>query len=91
ITAKLNQPTQGTNQSAASSVAALVVAPYRPHHSKLSTQFRKNSGIFFPQTIWSFLTKYQPRKTGDSNSCDESMTLCQQQPSSSPTAAMTIG
>ncbi|WP_210205241.1 hypothetical protein, partial [Ochrobactrum sp. POC9] len=73
-TAKPFQPTQGTNQSAASSVAALVVAPYRPHKPKLSTQFRKNSGIFFPQTIWSFLTKYQLRKTGDSNGCDDSMT-----------------
>ncbi|NKW10923.1 hypothetical protein HGG76_23070 [Ochrobactrum tritici] len=45
IAVKLFQPTQGTNLSAASSVAALVVAPYRPHKPKLSTtnpNFSKN-------------------------------------------------
>ncbi|RCI77979.1 hypothetical protein DNK03_16150, partial [Brucella anthropi] len=75
VAVKHFQPTQGTNQPAASSVAALVVAPYRPHHSKLSTQFRKKEGIFFPQPIWSFLTKFQLGKTGDSNGCDDSMTV----------------
>ncbi|WP_210249378.1 hypothetical protein, partial [Brucella tritici] len=75
IAVKLFQPTQGTNLSAASSVAALVVAPYRPHKPKLSTQFRKKEGIFFPQPIWSFLTKFQLGKTGDSNGCDDSMTV----------------
>ncbi|MHC5233747.1 hypothetical protein, partial [Brucella sp. LJL56] len=49
VTAKPNQPTQRTNQPAASSVAALVVAPYRPHHSKLSTIIPYFFQKFFPQ------------------------------------------
>ncbi|WP_210306177.1 hypothetical protein, partial [Brucella daejeonensis] len=64
-----------TKQPAASSVAALVVAPYRPHQSKLSTQFFKKSGFFFPQTIWSFLTGFQPPGIVDSNECDSLMTV----------------
>ncbi|WP_429933353.1 hypothetical protein, partial [Brucella melitensis] len=49
-----------THQTAAAGAAALVVALYRPHLTKLSTAFLEKRRIFFPQTIWSILTLFQP-------------------------------
>ncbi|WP_411507128.1 hypothetical protein, partial [Brucella anthropi] len=50
LKAQLAQPTPRTHQPAACGAAALVVAPYRPHHSKLSTTNQNFFQKFFPQT-----------------------------------------
>ncbi|WP_210249841.1 hypothetical protein, partial [Brucella intermedia] len=49
ISARHLQPTPRTHQPAACGAAALVVAPYRPHQTKLSTTNHNFFQKFFPQ------------------------------------------